>query len=136
MFHPDASLLPHGLQLFLEVMGLDDAVNALSEEQGNLFFIPDKPTPNHEFCKRFSDDMARALYNHAGSTYQIPKLDKIMIQLRNIKLREDFKQGASVQDLVRRYKLTRQMINLIVTSEVNGTPILVGDAHKQMELKL
>ncbi|ESP93676.1 Mor transcription activator family protein [Pseudoalteromonas luteoviolacea] len=136
MLHPDASLLPHGLRLFVKVMGLDDAVNASSEEQGNLFFIPDKPTPNHEFCKRFSVDMARALYNHAGSTYQIPKLDKIMIQLRNIKLREDFKQGASVQDLVRRYKLTRQMINIIVTSEVNGAPLLVGDAHKQMELKL
>ncbi|MBQ4838485.1 hypothetical protein J8M00_19255 [Pseudoalteromonas luteoviolacea] len=59
-----------------------------------------------------------------------------MIQLRNIKLREEFKQGASVQDLVRRYKLTRQMINIIVTSEANGAPILVGDAHKQMELTL
>ncbi|MBQ4838497.1 hypothetical protein [Pseudoalteromonas luteoviolacea] len=59
-----------------------------------------------------------------------------MIQLRNIKLREEFKQGASIQDLVRRYKLTRQLINLIVTSEANGAPIVVGDAHKQMELKL
>ncbi|KZN34155.1 hypothetical protein [Pseudoalteromonas luteoviolacea] len=63
-------------------------------------------------------------------------MDKILIQLRNIKIRQKFKQGASVQDLVRRYKLTRQMINLIVTSEANGAPILVVDAHKQMELKL
>ncbi|MDK2593541.1 hypothetical protein [Pseudoalteromonas obscura] len=68
----DAFLLPHG-----EIMGLDDAVKALSEEQGNLFFIPDKPTPNHEFCKRFSVDIERALSHHAGSTYQTPKLDKI-----------------------------------------------------------
>ncbi|MCF2855940.1 hypothetical protein L1286_00525 [Pseudoalteromonas sp. SMS1] len=132
----DVSLLPHGLRLFVVTMGLDDAVKALSEEQGNLFFIPDKPTPNHEFCKRFSVDMARALSNHAGSTYQIPKLDKILIQLRNIKIRQEFKKGVSVQNLVRRYKLTRQMINLIVTSEADGAPILVGDAHKQMELKL
>ncbi|WP_185843552.1 hypothetical protein [Pseudoalteromonas luteoviolacea] len=41
----DVFLLPHGLRLFVETVGLDDAVTALSEEQGNLFFIPDKPTP-------------------------------------------------------------------------------------------
>ncbi|WP_176716680.1 hypothetical protein [Pseudoalteromonas luteoviolacea] len=30
-------MLPHGLRLFVVTMGLDDAVKALSEEQGNLF---------------------------------------------------------------------------------------------------
>ncbi|TQF70724.1 Mor transcription activator family protein [Pseudoalteromonas luteoviolacea] len=62
-----------------------------------------------------------------GSTYQIPKLDKILIQLRNTKIRQVFKQGASVQNLVRRYKLTRQMINLIVTSEADGVEVIGFD---------
>ncbi|WP_080928320.1 Mor transcription activator family protein [Pseudoalteromonas luteoviolacea] len=142
----DLSLLPHGVRKFVEVLGVDRAVSLLKQHQLRMMYIPLNPRPEHEFCQVFGTELAMHLSeNHGAKSYQIPKVDKVLLQFRNQEIIKAHEQGVPVQELAEQYGLTRQCIWLILsgTTLSTGDPFaleaqldLLGDKHRQIDLPL
>jgi len=142
----DLRLLPHGVRKFVEVLGVDKAVALLKQHQLRMMYIPLNPAPEHEFCQVFGTELAAYLSEtHGAKSYQIPKVDKVLLQFRNQEIINAHEQGAQVQALAEQYGLTRQCIWLILsgTTISTGDPIALeaqldrlGDKHRQIDLPL
>ena len=44
----DLRALPHGLRRIVKHLGVEQTIAVLTEQQGQMFYIPEKPTEDHE----------------------------------------------------------------------------------------
>jgi hypothetical protein len=112
--HIDLRALPAGIRKFVEVLGAEKAIAVLTEQQGQMFYIPKHPCETNEFCKVFGVEMAKALSRYAEQQYQIPMLDKVLMQVRDQEIVAEVAAGTPIQALVKRFKITRQRITKIL----------------------
>ncbi|ALU41917.1 Mor transcription activator family protein [Pseudoalteromonas rubra] len=137
----DLAVLPHGVRVYVAVLGVQKALKLLQEHQNRMFYIPAEPGPEHEFSKVFGTDLAmRIAQEHGCKSYQVPTAGKVLAQLRNRQIIEAYKAGAHVNQLVEQFGLTRQHItNLVRQAEPDAAAIedwlgQRGDGHLQQEL--
>ncbi|PCK30431.1 Mor transcription activator family protein [Pseudoalteromonas piscicida] len=125
----DLRALPAGIRQFVKVLGVEKTIQLLSEHQGQMFYIPKAANPESHFVKIFGEEMCLALANYAETQYQVPMLNKVLIQLRDQVIVEEVKNGVTIQALVKRFGITRQWIMKILNER---------NAYKeqQMEFKL
>ncbi|OHU85555.1 hypothetical protein BET10_08010 [Pseudoalteromonas amylolytica] len=113
----DLRALPAGIREFVKVMGVERAIAVLTEQQGQMFYIPKHPTPECAFVKAFGLDMCIALERYAEQQYQIPMLHKVLVQVRDQTIVAEVANGTTIQELVRRFKITRQWITKILKEQ-------------------
>ncbi|NOU50240.1 hypothetical protein HG263_06745 [Pseudoalteromonas sp. JBTF-M23] len=113
----DLRALPAGIREFVKVLGLEKTIAVLTEQQGQMFYIPKHPTPECEFVKVFGLDMCNALERYAEQQYQIPMLHKVLVQIRDQIIVTEVANGTTIQQLVKRFKLTRQWITKILKEQ-------------------
>lgn len=123
----DSRCLPAGLRVFVDVLGVEKAIAVLTEEQGQMFYVPKEFTENCILAEKLGADVAKWLCkNSVSPTYQVPMIDKVLIKIRNDDIVQSVRAGVSIQDLVRKYKITRQHI----------TTILRDNKHTETQLTL
>ena len=131
----DLRALPAGIRAFVDVLGVEKAIGVLTEQGGQVFYIPKHPTPNCEFVKVFGMDMCMALSRYAEQQYQVPMLNKVLAQVRNQTIVDEVAKGTTIQELVKRFKITRQWINKIL-HEYKAYEVSEVYREQQMEFKL
>lgn len=111
----DVRALPHGLQCIVKHLGVEKSLVVLAEQQGQMFYIPEKPVATHEVVKVFGSELAGEWSKlYPGASYQIPMASKVMIQLRNQEICKELDAKTSaIQALVKRFGLCRQQITNI-----------------------
>jgi Mor family transcriptional regulator len=111
----DLKALPYGVRKIVEVLGVEQAINVLQEYQGQLFFIPEYPKPQHVVVQVFGQALADYWADLMPKQhYQVPMVDKVLMQIRNQRICQELDNKTStIQQLVRRYHITRQQITNI-----------------------
>ena len=114
----DLRALPHGLRRIVKHLGVEQTIAVLTEQQGQMFYIPEKPTDDHEVVKVFGKALVKELINaNVGSSYQIPMLHKVLMQIRNQQICEALDtKTCNIQQLVKRFKITRQQVSSIYSA--------------------
>ena len=111
----DTRALPAGLRIIVETLGVEQAIKLLAKHQGQVFYIPPVPDSSHEVVKECGIALARHWAKLTPMTgYQLPMAGKMLCSLRNQEIcRALDNNECSIQDLVRRFALTRQQITNI-----------------------
>lgn len=110
----DSRCLPAGLRVFVDVLGVEKAIAVLTEQQGQIFYIPKEFTKDCVISKKLGEGVAEALCSkYPCEQYQVPMVEKVLIKIRNDDIVQSIRNGVSIQELVRRYKITRQQITSI-----------------------
>ncbi|WP_233997892.1 Mor transcription activator family protein [Pseudoalteromonas sp. T1lg10] len=111
----DTRALPYGLRIIVEKLGAEQAITVLTEHQGQVFYIPPTPKKGDVVVKVFGQELAQLWAQQmGGGTYQVPMLNKVLMQLRNREICSALdKRECSIQELVRRFRITRQQITSI-----------------------
>ena len=104
--------LPYGLRPIVTTLGADQAIALLTKHGGEGFFIPAKPNETTRVAKVFGLAMAgKWAEEHANKVYQVPKCDKLMLQVRDRVICAALeKETETIMQLTRRFNLTRQRI--------------------------
>jgi hypothetical protein len=120
----DASLLPPVLRGLVEAIGFDLTLQLLRARGGQRVHIPVQssawllnllgPKATRILCERWG-----------GQELDLPKHDKIAVQLRNAAIRAD-RETHSLNALAARYGLTRRHILNVARTEDDGQPDLFG----------
>ncbi len=126
----DVRALPHGLQPIVRHLGLQKAIKLLTVEQGQMFYIPEKPTATHHIVEVFGMELVTEwVERYPPGAYQIPMLGKILCQLRNKDICSALDdRTSSIQQLVKRFGITRQQITNIYNDHKQS------DGHTQLAL--
>ncbi len=111
----DLKLLPYGLRCVFEHMEFEYAMRVLQEYQGQMFFIPEYPNESHVIVKVFGQSLAEHLADKMPKQHwQVPMISKVLKQVRNQRICKALDNHThSIQQLVKKYKLTRQQITSI-----------------------
>lgn len=114
--HINIDALPPQLRQLVKTIGLYDSYRLIEERGGIRIFIPENPDNANVLKGIISDDSTKKICAaFATKTIELPKLDKIKIQLRNTSIYVDSKLMNNPQ-LARKYDLTRkQIINILNT---------------------
>jgi len=114
----DLRALPYGLRKLVEILGVDKTIALLTEHQGQMFYIPRKPSANHEAVKIFGIELVQALVDeYENKHYQMPMLHKVLQQIRNQEICYALdNKTCSIQQLVKRFKITRQQVSSIYST--------------------
>lgn len=118
----DIRALPHGLQPIVKHLGLEKAITVLTQQQGQVMYIPEFPNEKHEVVKIFCLELVQEWSKRYGvGPYQIPMLAKVLIQIRNQEICAALDENReSKLGLTRRFGLTRQHIANIYNDHLNG----------------
>lgn len=114
----DLRALPQGLRRIVKHLGVEKTIAVLTEQQGQMFYIPEKLSDGHEVVKVFGKPLAQELIEaNVGPSYQIPMLHKVLMQIRNQQICQALDaKTSSIQQLVERFKITRQHITSIYSA--------------------
>lgn len=121
--------LPAGLRVIVETLGVEQAIKLLTKHQGRVFYIPPVPDGSHEVVKECGITLARHWAKLTPMTgYQLPMAGKMLCSLRNQEIcRALDSNECSIQDLVRRFALTRQQItNIYREHRMSGERMQLG----------
>lgn len=122
----DPSLLPPQMRQLVECIGLPETMRLLMARGGTFLHVPVSAESATLLTAVLSRRAIAALATSplAGRRIELPKADKIVIQLRNIAIRAE-RRHASAAAVARRHKLTRrQVINITRAVDDNPTPDL------------
>ncbi|CAI86591.1 Mor transcription activator family protein [Pseudoalteromonas translucida] len=114
----DMRALPYGLRSIVKHLGVEKTIAILTEKQGQMFYIPKQPTADHEVVKIFGMDVVNELLaEYETKHYQMPMLHKVLMQIRNQEICKELDNKTStIQQLVMRFKITRQQITSIYSA--------------------
>lgn len=110
----NVDVLPPQLRQLTKIVGLYDTYRLVEERGGIPLFIADKPDDAKVLIDIIGVDSTKKLCHALGNkTIELPKLDKIKIQLRDMAIFIDSKSMNNIK-LARKYNLTRrQIINIL-----------------------
>jgi len=107
----DLRALPYRVRLIAELAGIENTYRFLSEHGAKSIRIKKAYTPGCTLEKRFGVEVAKALFElWPNQCIDIPKVDKMTLQIRDIKIMQELKEGVGVAEVRARYNLTRQRI--------------------------
>ena len=96
-----------------EQLGMQKTYNFLSAHWNEKFYIPSKPSK--KLVERCGQDVAEVLVMlYPDQHYQPPKPDKIWESWRNHEILKDRGDGMLMEDVSKKYNLTRQRIGQIM----------------------
>ena len=115
----NTALLPPQARRLIKIIGLKQTVQLLKERGGTAIFIPESHNGSvlleilskEQVSKLCSSEMC-------GRHVDLPTMDKISIQLRNIRIKQKRVTGSSIPSLAKEYKLSRRWVATIC-KEVN-----------------
>lgn len=124
----DPTLLPPQIRLFVVVIGLPETVKLLKARGGTTLRIPKVADKSDVLPQILSIDAVNKLCSAMpGKILQLPKSDKILMQIRNKAIRLE-RQSVSAAQLALKYSLTRrQIINIAPLPEDGGQCDLFGE---------
>lgn len=106
--------LPPVLRAVVKALGLPRAKEFLAEKGGRSMSISKFHTTSLDLSPDELEAMNKCLANHMDALGRIsmPKVDKLRIFERNVKIRED-RERMSINDLASHYRLSsRQIVNI------------------------
>ena len=119
----NADMLPPQVRRLVKVIGLPDTLTLLKQRGGTRLTLPVRPELAVELPKLIPADSVRKICNSelAGQRLDLPKSDKIMVQLRNQAILAE-KGKSTKRETAQRYGLTTRMIKLIWNGESDDNP--------------
>jgi hypothetical protein len=106
------NLTSYRIRHLVEKLGMEVTFNFLNSHWHTKFFIPS--TVSNKLIERVGDDVALTLVAlYPGQHYQPPKPDKILELWRNHEIVRERNSGIKMEDLCKKYQITRQRINQI-----------------------
>lgn len=122
----DLKSLPHGLRVVFEHLEFEYAMRVLQEYQGQMFFVPENPNDSHVIVQVFGQKLADHWAERMPKAHwQVPMVSKVLKQVRNQRIcRALDNRTHNIQQLVRKYKLTRQQITSIYREHRAAEPQL------------
>jgi len=114
----ELAMLPPQIRLLVNACGLEAAFSLLRARGGAPYTVPLNGERSEVLSAIMPAEAARALSRALGGrTLTLPKLDKLMIQVRNRRIRAEAAAGASLACLARRYDLTTRQISNILAAD-------------------
>ncbi len=110
----NTELLPPQARRLIKIIGLQQTIQLLKERGGTAIFIPESHNGS-VLLKILSKELLSKLCSSemGGRHVDLPTMDKISIQLRNIRIKQKRANGASFPSLAKEYKLSRKWIATI-----------------------
>ncbi|MFZ2452614.1 MAG: Mor transcription activator family protein [Methylovulum miyakonense] len=106
----DESLLPPQMRLLIKCIGLPETIGLLKAKGGTTVKFPQHADNCYQFEGILQPQSVAALAYHLGGTVmELPKYDKIAIQLRDMAIRAA-RHSTTAPQLARQYNLSRRMI--------------------------
>lgn len=123
----DPKLLPPQIRIFIQTVGLPDTIIFLKEKGGTVFRFPfeAKGTKLERIVGR--DSAYKLCQVFGGKTIDLPKADKILMQIRNIAINNershpDLDKRLSLSQAALKFNLTtRQIKNISHNNNENTT---------------
>ncbi|GAB3021483.1 Mor transcription activator family protein [Bowmanella dokdonensis] len=110
--------LPYRIRMIAEKLGMEATYQLLAEHGAECHTIPASFSPGCALAKHLGEDAAKVLCQLWPDTpIDLPKPDKILLQWRDAELIHNITLGGmTVMQAVKKYNLTRQRINQILSS--------------------
>lgn len=124
----DPNRLPPQIRQFVVVIGLPATVKLLQQRGGTTLRIAKRAEKSEVLLEILSFDVVKKLCSAMpGKILQLPKADKILLQIRNKAIRVE-RGSVSAAQLALKYSLTRrQIINIAPLPEDSGQCDLFGE---------
>lgn len=104
----------------MDVLSADSIKILVDNYGGSSIYIPKQVDSNHRLAKEIGLDESRRLSrSHSGEYFFIPKVHKINMDSRNIKIALRYVAGESVSVISHDFNLCDRAVNLII-NEVMG----------------
>ena len=122
----DPKLLPPQMRAFIKIIGLPDTITLLNKKGGTVLRVPIEARGT-KLEQIIGYDSAHNLCQHfGGKVIDLPKADKILIQLRNIAINsarnnKDINKRLSVSQAALKFNLTTRHITN-VSQDKNENP--------------
>ena len=108
-----AATLPRTLRDLAEIVGEAQALNLARAFGGQRITIPRDPSSSHPVAQAIGVEAARLLGHYYGSVQvEIPVCRALRVAQRNAEIRAARREGATISELARRYRLCRRSIFL------------------------
>ncbi len=109
---------PEVINDIAEIVGDEAALNLFIRFQGRHLVAPKTFIPNHVIVQTIGEEKAALFIGHFGGDHlKIPNGNKLLINLRNNEIIEDFVRGGMKQcDLATKYRLTDRHISTIINT--------------------
>lgn len=117
----DANLLPPQMRMIARAIGLPEMFRLIQARGGTLLRVPLHPDRARVLIQIITPDSIRRLCEEFGDqVLELPKADKILVQLRNHAIRAE-RESASLSQVALRYRLTRRhVINITHDTSDDG----------------
>lgn len=114
MLQIDPSIFPPLLRMLTKLIGIEDTIKLTSNWGGRVLTVPTAKTGTSYLYKILSHESADKLISeYGGDSFDCPKPDKIFMQIRNKKIRQQRNQGTTIAQLTSDFNLTRRHISNI-----------------------
>lgn len=112
-----AELFPPLYRGLINLIGIQEVYQLSKKYGGTSIFIPKKENNTSRIFTKVSPDSARKLISqYPNQSLQIPKVDKILIQIRNKRIIRDDQAGYPKSSLAIMYQLSKRRIITICNS--------------------
>lgn len=114
----DTSKLPERLNELINLIGLPETLKLLESKGGSACYIPKSVKPHCPLLKIISfESIAKLSAEYCGESIDLPKADHINRQIRDREIIRKSILGASRNELVNQYNLSRRQIGNIRRSQ-------------------
>jgi hypothetical protein len=107
----DLNLLPPQLKMLVGHIGFASTLKLIRARGGQQVWVPKKSTGDRVLAQVIGkDSLAKLVEHHGGERLELPKEDKILIQLRDHALWAKRQAGATESELAREFNITRRWV--------------------------
>lgn len=126
----DLDQLPESLSALAEMIGLSLSLALVKHYGGITLEVPKKIGDNHYLTKALGKkDALRFCEFYGGDRLYVPKVANALRRMRNRKIIQDYTEGLTIKELVRKYRLCdRQVWNVL------KEPLPIPEKMKQISL--
>lgn len=114
----ETDLLPESMADLVDIIGLPAVLRLMEAFGGTELWVPERLFYNHKLLEALDGEAAQSLCEYmAGSRIRVPRGAAIIREVRNRAIRRERHQGAKLDELALRYKITDRHVLTILNSE-------------------
>jgi hypothetical protein len=115
--------MPATARDLVSAIGFLPTLDLLQKFGGKRLFVPSKLTEESKLIAALGRDVAEALVKRmGGSQLEPPMMSSVERLLRDNAIRADFDAGATVPELVDRYRLTQRHLRKVLKASPDASP--------------